>query len=50
MAKPKVIFTEREKQTITMLYSMGKTDEQVAKIIGLSRTALGRAIENNSLS
>ena len=50
MAKSKVIFTEREKQTITMLYSMGKTDEQVAKIIGLSRTALGRAIENNNLS
>lgn len=50
MAQPKVIFTEREKQTIINLYSMGKTDEQVAKIIGMSRTASVRAINNNDLA
>lgn len=48
--KPKVIFTDREKETIINLYSMGKTDEQVSKIIGISRTALGRAIKNNDLT
>lgn len=50
MAKPKQIFTEKEKKLILALYEAGKTDEQVASVLGMAKTTVIDACKYNGLT
>ena len=50
MARPIQILTEREKALIITLYSLGKTDEQVAKVLGLNRKTFTNMLEANGIT
>lgn len=49
MARPKKVFTEFEKNLIMGLYQEGKTDKEVAKIVGMPRTTFIYALKTNDL-
>lgn len=49
MAKPKQVLSKREKNFIVALYKEGKTDQQVADVIGLHRETFRRALKNSGL-
>ena len=49
MAKPKQIFTEREKAMLLALYELGKTDQQIADCLGLKTVpTLRKMLEYNT--
>lgn len=50
MAKPRRIFTEAEIKAILQFYEIGQTDEQIARIFGLSRNAFNEAIKHNGIT
>lgn len=50
MAKPKQIFSDREKKLIIALYEEGKTDEQVSSVLGIERKAFLNMCEYNGLT
>ena len=50
MAKPKVMFNESEKHLITALYEMGKTDEEIARVLGIPRKTFTDRIKYNGLT
>ena len=50
MAKPKQILSKREKELISALFKEGKTDDQIAKVIGLQRETFRKVLKYNGLS
>jgi len=50
MAKSRQVFTEREKTIILNLYKMGKTDQQVADVVGMPRKTFTDVLIYNGLT
>ena len=50
MAKPKKEFSAYTQALILALYALGKTDAQVAKILGMGRTTLIDALRYNGIT
>lgn len=50
MAKPKIILSARERKLITALFKEGKTDKEVAKVVGLQRVTFRKVLKYNKLS
>ena len=49
MAKPKRLFSDTEQKLIIALYQEGKTDQEVADIIGVPRTTLRDQVQYNAI-
>ena len=49
MARPKRIFTEKEKKLIVALYQEGKIDQEIADLLSMSRTTFLYALKSNRL-
>jgi hypothetical protein len=49
MARPKQILTERETKLIIALYELGKTDEEIANLLQMSRTTFLYVLKTNGL-
>lgn len=49
MGRPKRILSEKEQKLIVALYQTGKTDQEVADVLGMSRTTFLYALKSNAL-
>jgi len=49
MGRPKRIFSEKEQKLIVALYQTGKTDQEVADVLRMSRTTFLYALKSNGL-
>lgn len=49
MARPKRIFTDKEKKLIVALYQEGKIDQEIADLLSMSRTTFLYALKSNRL-
>jgi len=49
VAKPKRLFSDTEQKLIIALYQEGKTDQEVADIIGVPRTTLRDQVQYNAI-
>lgn len=50
MAKPRQILSKREKELITALFREGKTDAEIAKVLGLQRETFRQVLKYNGLT
>ena len=50
MAKPKQILTDNEKKLILAFYELGRTDKEIADIVGLPRKTFTGIIKYNDLT